>query len=104
MFANYIALEEGIPLRLHFTDDYLVDRDITDPQTQKVKRIKSLVFWVDEVNGQPASKSFSVVSQALAAKLQPYLAGKNYAGWTFVITKNGSGFTASFKVEAIPRP
>ena len=100
MLANYVALAPGIPLRLHFTDDYLIDRDITDPDTGKTKRIKSLVFEVDQVNGEPASKTFSVLSQQLAASLQPYLKDHAYRGWDFVITKTGAGMVARFKVEA----
>jgi hypothetical protein len=103
MLMNYVALAPGIPRRLHFTDDYLVDRDITDPDTKKTKRIKTLVFQVDEVDGEMASKTFSVLSQSLSAALQPYLKDHAYRGWDFVITKDGSGFTARFKVEARPR-
>ena len=103
MLANYVALSDGIPLRLHFTDDYLVDRDITDPDTKRTKRVKSLVFEVDQVNGEPASKTFSVLSQQLAALLQPYLKDHAYRGWEFVITKTGAGMVARFKVEAHPR-
>lgn len=103
MLANYVALADGIPLRLHFTDDYTVDRDITDPDTGKTKRVKTLVFWVDEVNGEPSSKTFSVLSQQLLNLFQPYLKEHVYRGWDFVITKTGTGFTARFKVEAHPR-
>jgi len=102
MLANYVALGDGIPLRLHFTDDYLVDRDITDAGTGKTKRVKSLVFEVDQINGEPASKTFSVLSQQLAGLLQPYLRDHAYRGWDFVITKTGTGFTARFRVEAHP--
>lgn len=103
MLMNYVALAPGVPRRLHFTDDYLVDRDITDPDTGKTKRLKTLVFQVDEVDSLPASKTFSVVSSKLAAALQPYLKDHAYRGWDFVITKDGSGFAARFKVEAHPR-
>ncbi len=103
MLSNYVALESGVPRRLHFTDDYLVDRDITDPDTKKTKRLKTLVFQVDEVDSEPASKTFSVVSSKLAAALQPYLKDHAYRGWDFVITKDGAGFAARFKVEAHPR-
>jgi hypothetical protein len=103
MLMNYVALEPGTPRRLHFTDDYVIDRDISDPDTKKTKRIKTLVFQVDELDGQPASKTFSVVSQKLAQTFEPYLKDHAYRGWDFVITKDGSGFTARFKVDARPR-
>jgi hypothetical protein len=103
MLMNYVALAPGVPRKMHFTDDYLVDRDITDPDSGKTKRLKTLVFQVDEIDGEPASKTFSVVSSKLAAALQPYLKDHAYRGWDFVITKDGSGFTARFKVDARPR-
>jgi hypothetical protein len=104
MLMNYVALVEGTPTRLHFTDDYMVDRDITDPVTKKPKRVTSLVLQVDEVNGKPDSRTFSVLSQQLASQLQPYLAGKAYRNWTFEITKVGGGFTARFQMKVEPRP
>jgi len=52
LLMNYVALVPGVPTRMHFTDDYYVDREIADRETGKPKRIKSLVFWVDELNGE----------------------------------------------------
>lgn len=104
MLMNYIALSSGVPARLHFTDDYMVDRDITDPLTLKPKRVRGLVLQVDEVDGKPDSRTFSVLSQQLGSLLEPYLVDKAYRKWNFVITKVGGGFTARFQIKAEPRP
>jgi len=104
MLANYVALAEGVPLRLHFTDDYMVDKDIRDPDTGKTKRVKSLVFFCDTVGGEPSAKTFSVISSQLAALMEPYLKDKNYRNWDFIITKTGTGFLSRFQVQAVPRP
>jgi len=103
MLMNYVELTPEIPLRLHFTDDYRVQRDLPDPLTGKTKRVDSLIFWVDEVNGQPVAKTFSIVSKGLAALLEPYLSDKAYREYDFTITKRGSGFATQFQVDALPR-
>jgi hypothetical protein len=44
MLMNYIALAPGVPTRMHFTDDYYVEREIADRETGKPRRVRSLVF------------------------------------------------------------
>ena len=39
MLMNYVELTPEIPRRLHFTDDYRVQRDIPDPLTGRSKRV-----------------------------------------------------------------
>jgi hypothetical protein len=103
MFANYVSLYPDIPCRMHFTDRYFVDRDIRDGESGRLKTLKTLVMWTDEVNSLPSAKTFSVLSQQLTALLEPYLIDHAYRNWDFIITKNGSGFATKFKLEAIPR-
>ncbi len=103
MLMNYVQLEKDIPLKLHFTDHYFVQRLILDPTTGRKKSVKSLVFWVDEENGQPVAKTLSILSEKLSRKLQPYLAEESFKAYDFVITKKESGFTTDFVVDARPR-
>jgi len=103
MLSNYVRLEPGIPTRLHFTDDYIVDRQIADKETGKPKRIKSLVFWVDELNGEPVARTFSILSQKLAAHLEPFLPDKRYSGYDFIITEMGDGFYKDWNVQPVKR-
>ncbi|MBA7579192.1 hypothetical protein ES708_21061 [subsurface metagenome] len=76
LLSNYVALVAGVPTRMHFTDDYFIKRTIADKETGKPKTIESLVFYVDELNGKPASKSFSILSQKLAAHMIPLQKGE----------------------------
>jgi len=92
VLQNYIILEEGIPAALHFTDHVITAREITDPVTQETKTVNALVFSVDELNGRPVSAHYSTVSEKHALTFQPYLDGKKYARYTFVITQMGKGF------------
>jgi len=89
---------------MHFTDDYYVDREIGDKETGKPKRIKSLVFYVDELNGEPASRTFSILSQKLASHMEPFLPSKRYGGYDFIITQIGEGFMKDWNVQPIKRP
>lgn len=104
MLMNYIALTPGVPTRMHFTDDYIVDRTILEPESGKEKRIKSLVFQVDELEAEAVSRTFSVLSQKLYAHLEPYLKNKRYIGYDFVITEIGQGFFKDWNVQPIKRP
>ncbi len=104
LLMNYIALVPGVPTRMHFTDDYWVERTIADKETGKPKTIKSLVFWVDELNGEDAARTFSILSQKLAAHMEPFLPGKRYVGYDFIITQMGEGFLKDWNVQVIKRP
>lgn len=104
MLMNYIALETDVPTRMHFTDHYTVDREIWDKDLGKYKPVKSLVFWVDQLNGEPTARTFSVLSETLAAILRPYLPDHTYIDRDFVITKRGEGFGTRYEVQPIPKP
>ena len=104
MLMNYIALAPGVPTRMHFTDDYYVEREIADRETGKPRRVRSLVFWVDELNGSPCARTFSVLSQKLAAHLEPFLPNKNYLHYDLIITALGDVFLRDWIVQPIRRP
>jgi len=104
MLMNYIKLEPGVPTRMHLTDDYKVDREIADKESGKPKRISSLVFWVDELDGEDTARTFSVLSQKLAAHFEPFLKGKQYTNYDFIITQMGDGFLKDWNVQVIRRP
>jgi len=103
VLMNYVALQPGIPTRLHFTDDYIIDRQIATADPEKPKRVKSLVFWVDELDSEPAARTFSILSQKLAAQLEPYLPGQKYLEYDFVITETGAGFLKDWIVQPLLR-
>ena len=103
MLMNYIALETDRPIKIHVTDDYVVDRSIADNVRGGLKRVKSLVFQVDELDGESVSRTFSILSDKLAAKFQPYLRDRAYRNFDFRITKTGIDLATNFIVEALPR-
>ena len=104
LLANYVRLEPGIPSRMHFTDDYKIERTIADRESGKPKTIESLVFYVDELDGEPASRTFSILSQRLAAHFEPFLPEKRYGGYDFIVTQMGAGFLKDWNVQVIRRP
>jgi len=104
LLVNYVRLVPGIPTRLHFTDHYYIDREIADRETGKPKPIRSLVLWVDELNGEPAARTFSILSQKLAAHLEPFLKNKEYTLYDFIVTQIGEGFLKDWNVQPILRP
>jgi len=104
MLMNYIKLYPGVPTRLHFTDDYWVDREIADRESGRPKRIKSLVMWVDEADGQDVAKTFSILSEKLYSHMEPFLPNKGYLPYDFIITPIGDGFLKDWNVQVIKRP
>lgn len=104
LLMNYVQLVPGVPTRMHFTDDYWIDRTIADRETGKPKTIHSLVFWVDELNGEDCARTFSILSQKLAAHMEPLLPNKAYQRYDFIITQIGEGFLKDWNVQLIKRP
>ncbi len=104
LLANYIRLVPGLPSRMHFTDHYFIKREIADKETGKPKQIDSLVFYCNEEGGEPVSKTFSILSQKLAAHMEPYLPDNKYRGYDFIITQIGEGFLKDWNVQPIKRP
>ena len=104
LLMNYIALVPGVPTRMHFTDHYKIDRIIADKETGKPKPISSLVFWVDEHNGEDVARTFSILSKKLAAHFEPFLTDKRYIDYDFIVTQIGDGFLKDWNVQVIRRP
>lgn len=103
ILMNYVQLFAGIPVRMHFTDDYLIKRDIEDKESGKTKRVESLVFQVDELDGEDVSRTFSILSQKLAAHFEPFLPNKRYREYDFIVTQIGDGFLKDWNVQTIRR-
>ena len=103
LLANYVKLASGVPTRLHFTDHYYVKRVIADKETGKEKTVESLVFWVDALEGEPAARTFSILSQKLAAHLEPFIPHKEYSHYDFLITQIGEGFLKDWNFQPIHR-
>jgi len=87
----WVRLEPGKPKRIHITSWAKVPRVITDPITGMPKQINSLVLNVDEEDGVKTAKQFSVVSQKLAAELEPWLTANTFANYDFVLIKDIAG-------------
>ena len=101
---SYVRLVEGIAKKLHFTDHKWITKEIKDPITGWVKRLRTLVFRVDWEDGRHVDKTFSVTSSKLQQMLLPYLDGKAYKRYIFEIRKRGSGFLTEFEIRTIPFP
>lgn len=103
VLQNYVILQPGVPARLHFTDHQIQVRTITDPITGRGKPVQALVFTVDELDGKPVAASYSTVSQKHAADFAPFLIGKRYQQYDFIIRITGEGFQREFQTQPILR-
>ncbi len=107
---NYVTFQSGIPERLHFSGHEYDQVTITDPVTHRAAPRNRLVMTVDEVNGSktgpgglPIIAKLSVLAEGLAAKLEPYLPGKTYLNYDFIITQTGAGYLSRYSVQVVPR-
>lgn len=105
VLTNYVKLIPGVPTRMHFTDDYNINRVIQDKERpDHTKRINSLVFQVDELEGEFVSRTFSIMSQKLAAHFEAYIPDRRYRDYDFIITQMGDGFLKDWNIQVIKRP
>lgn len=103
LLMNYIALVTGVPTLMHFTDDYEVTRTIIEKESGKPKKLTTFVFYVDELNGEPCAKTFSILSQKLLNQFQPYLKDKEYTKYDFILCESGAGFYKDWEFRAIKK-
>lgn len=107
---NYVIFQSGVPERLHFTDHAYEQIIVTDRVTGKNQPRNRLLMTVDEINGSktdsnglPIIARLSAIAAGLADKIEPYLAGKAYQNYDFVITQTGTDFQTRYSIQVIPR-
>lgn len=100
--SNFVSLMPGVKVRLHFHDHRIDKRIITDPVRKVQVERESLIFYVDKIDGQPASKMYSILSQKHAAEFAGYLEGKRYTAYEFVVVKDAAGFVPPRIDQVIP--
>ena len=102
VLGNWVVLHPGERKVLHFVDHTFVERVIVDPVTGKPKTLRALHLRVDQEDGKPVDKTFSVISERLAGQLAPYLPGKRYVEYEFVIEKPVQKAAAPVLAEVRP--
>lgn len=77
-------------------------REITDPELGFSKTVTALVFHVVELEGEPVSTVFSLISEKGKRQFEPYLAAERYRRYRFTVIKEGTGFVAPRIMSATP--
>jgi hypothetical protein len=88
---------------MHFADHLIQTREITDPDTGRLKEIRTLAFDVDELNGQPVVSSYSITSEKHAMDFGPYLEGKRYRDYYFEVTQTGDRYSRVYILKVAPK-
>lgn len=89
---NWVKLPIGKVVCMHFREYRVLPRQITDPIFEVPRTVESLVFLVDQVDGKPVDKTFSVVSEKLAQEFEPYLEDESYRNYVWCLVKDAAGF------------
>ena len=100
--GNYVIFENGVPERLHFAGHSKKIKDLTDPLTGLPAGRNAVDFAVDRLNGVPVVTTLSVIADSLYIQLEPFVEGKKYLDYDFLITHRGSGYSAKWSVTVIP--
>jgi len=90
---NWVKLPPGKVVCMHFKEYRVTSREITDPFFGTARKVNSLLFLVDRVDGVACDKTFSVVSERLASEFEPYLEDGSYRGYTWCLVKDAGEFT-----------
>ena len=91
---NWVKLPPGKVVCMRFKEYRVTSREITDPFWKTPRKVDSLLFLVDRVDGKPVDKTFSVVSERLAQEFEPYLADGSYKAYEWCLVKDAGEFTA----------
>ena len=90
---NWVKLPPGKVVCMRFKEYRVTSREITDPFWKTPRKVDSLLFLVDRVDGKPVDKTFSVVSERLAQEFEPYLADGSYKAYEWCLVKDAGEFT-----------
>ncbi len=99
ILGNFVQLSEGIPKRLRFIGYTIEPRTITDPQTKQPKVVQALILQVNEEDGIPVAKIYSVTSEKHAQQFAPFLADGSIKTRAFTITMTGRGFLREYQTR-----
>ena len=100
---SYVTLAPGVPKARHFTNHALGTARLPDPLLGIDKPVMRLTFIVDEEDGRPVAKTYSITSSEHRAYFERFLGEKAYANYTWTITRRGDGFRTKYSVTQIPR-
>jgi len=100
--SNWVKLEPGVQVRLHFIDHKAMVRTVTDPIFGVPRAVNGLVFRVDKLNGNAVDKNFSLLSDKARGDMAGYLEGRRYLAYEFVWVKDAAGTVAPRLVEVRP--
>jgi hypothetical protein len=102
VLENYVILKNDTPSRLHFYDHSFQRRTITDSSTGLPSLRNVLVFEVDRLDFRPVVAKLSIMAEKFAGQFEPYLEGKAYRDYEFIVTQRGDGYLRSWTVQVVP--
>jgi len=98
---SFVALADGVPVRLKVVGAQEVVKEITDPETLQRKTITALELQVSHVNGQARATVLDLVSFKVQSALAPYINSREIYRRTLEITRRGSGRRTEYEVRLL---
>ncbi|MEM3092172.1 MAG: hypothetical protein QXW26_04680 [Candidatus Nitrosocaldus sp.] len=99
VLGNYIKLEADKPKLLRFSRLYIAEREIRDPFTNQVKKVRVLEGRVIQEDGVTVDKIFSITAEKLAVQLERFIDDREINKYLFTIVKRGTGYLTEYEVQ-----
>ncbi len=98
---SYVKLIPQRPVLLRADRWYWEDRQITDPATHQLKKVRVMVLHITEVDGSKADTTFSALSIKLQTQLAPLVESGALFYRQFRITYNPRGYATEYQLDLL---
>lgn len=99
--ANFVQLERDKPKQLLLDRFWWENRQISDPESKRLKWVKTMVFHVTQEDGEKVDKTFSALAYKLQESLAPYIETGELFYRLVEITWHPMGFATDYTVRLI---
>lgn len=99
--TNYIKLVAQRPTTMRSDRWQWEDREITDPLSRQIKKVRAMVLHITELDGAKVDTTFSTVSTKLQSQLAPLIdsGALFYRPWT--VTWNPRGYATEYAIALL---
>lgn len=98
---GYIKLIPQRPTRMRADRWQWEDREITDPMTRQIKKVRVMVLHITELDGAKVDTTFSTVSTKLQSQLAPLIDSGQLFLRAWTITWNPRGYATEYTVALL---
>jgi len=99
---NHVVLQNDVPKKLRLREPKIIEKEIRDPATGRVKRVSGVEFLVTVEDGRPVSKTYTALSHKHAVQLKELWDAGLLESNDVIITRHGTGYLTEYAIELVP--